>query len=143
MTGGSTGGNLTITGGDFSIGASHISGGLQIQNIPAGPAQNQICGTTVNGNLQFQNNGSAVLIGSSACAGNTVSGNLQVTNNSASTQVDGNNVSGNLQIQNNTAATGVFSNTVKGNLQCSGNNSALITGGGNKAAQKQGQCAGF
>jgi glutamine amidotransferase PdxT len=37
----------------------------------------------------------------------------------------------------------VFTNTVKANLQCSGNNSLLITGGGNTAMQKLGQCAGF
>jgi len=157
-------GNLQITGGGtFSISSSHIGGNLQIQNIPVGAAQNQICGATVNGNVQFQNNGTAVLIGSPACLGNTVSGSLQVTtntaatevygntvsgnlqvqNNSAATQVDDNKVSSNLQVQNNTASTAVFSNTVKANLQCSGNNSSLITGGGNIAVQKQGQCASF
>jgi hypothetical protein len=35
----------------------------------------------------------------------------------------------------------VFNNAVKGILQCSGN--TAITGGGNTAAQKQGQCAAF
>lgn len=137
-------GNLQITGGGtFSIGPGQIGGNLQIQNIPAGPAQNQICSETVTGNLQFQNNGTAVLIGSPSCPGNTVGGNLQVSNNSAAVQVEHNSVGNNLQVQNNTASTAVFSNAVNANLQCSGNSSSLITGGGNTAAQKQGQCAGF
>jgi hypothetical protein len=157
-------GNLQITGGStFSIGPGQINGNLQIQNIPAGTAQNQICGMTINGSVQFQNNGTAVLIGSPSCPGNTVGGNLQVSNNSAATQIYGDTVSGNLQVTNNTAATqvddnkvignlqvqnnnnsaAVFSNTVKSNLQCSGNNNSLFTGGGNTAAQKQGQCASF
>jgi hypothetical protein len=68
-------GNLQITGGSaFSIGPGHISGNLQIQNLPAGSAQNQICGTTVNGNLQYQGNGAPVVIGSASCAGNTIGG---------------------------------------------------------------------
>jgi hypothetical protein len=156
-------GNLQITGGTYSLDPSRIRGNLQVQNIPAGAAQNQICGMTVNSNVIFQNNGTAVLIGSPSCPGNSISGNLQVTSNSAATEVYGNSVSGNLQvtsnsaatqvdintvngnlqIQNNSASAAVFSNTAKGNLQCSGNNSSLISGGGNKAAQKQGQCASF
>ncbi len=137
------GGNVTITGGIFAIGSGKISGNLTIQNIPASAAQNQICGETVNGGLTFQNNGTAVQIGSSSCAGNTIAGNLQVTNNSASVQVDNNKVSGNIQIQNNTAAAAIFTNTAKGNLSCSGNTASLLTGGGNTAATKQGQCADF
>ncbi len=151
-------------GGTFSVDASHIGGNLEIQNIPAGSSQNQVCGTTVNGNVLFQSNGTGVVIGSlPSCLGNTVGGNLQVmnnsaatqidnntvtgniqvTSNSAATQVDGNKVTGDLQVMSNTASTAVFSNTVKATLQCNGNNSSLITGGGNTAASKQGQCAGF
>ncbi len=94
-------------------------------------------------NLEFQSNGAAVLIGSvsPSCAGNLVSGNLTVQGNTGSTTVDGNSVKGNLQDQSNTGPTQVFSNTVSGNLQCQSDSS--ITGGGNTAAQKQGQCAAF
>ena len=196
-------GTLQITGGTFSIDPSLIKGNLLIYNTRVGSAHNQICGTKVNGNLQFQFNGAAVMIGSPSCAGNTVGGellvsgniaateiygntvrgnlqvlsnvatsqvdnntvsgnlqvsynlaatqvngnstrgNLQVSNNIAATQVDNNKVSENLLIQNNIASTGVFSNTVEDKLECSGNNASLITGGGNKAEQKQGQCAKF
>ena len=151
-----TGGNLALSnatvgnnvqingGGSFSIGPSvKIKGNLQIQNIPAGPGQNQVCGSTVSGDLQFQNNGTAVQIGSSSptCPGNTIGGNLTIQGNTAATVIFGNSIGGNLQDQNNTAATQVSNNTVGNNLQCQSN--TTISGGGNTAHQKQGQCAGF
>ena len=128
-------GNLTVSGGStvlgsllaigavtFSIGPSAvIQGDRQVQNIPAGPALNRVCGVTVNGNLEVHNNSAQVDIGGASCAGNTIGGNLQVLNNTGSTQV--------------------FRNTVRNNLDCEHN--ASIAGGGNTARQKQGQCAGF
>lgn len=141
----SVGGNVQIHGGTFILGpGSSIGGDLQIQNLPTGPGQNQVCGTTVNGNLQFQNSGTALLIGSTnpgSCAGNNVGGDLQVHDNTAATTVAGNTVRGNLQDNNNTAPTQVFTNTVSNNLQCAGDTS--ITGGGNTARSKQGQCSTF
>ncbi len=118
------GGNLQITGGGtFSIASSAVNGDLQIQNIPAGSAQNQICATDVKGNLTFHNNGTAVVIGttSTSCPGDTIGNDLQVNNN--------------------TAAVQVFDDTAGGNLQCQSNSS--ITGGGDTAKSLQGQCAGF
>jgi hypothetical protein len=140
------GGNVQIVGsGTFSIGPSTaINGDLQIQNIPAGTAQNQVCGSTVYGDLQFQNNGSAVLIGSAtetSCLGNTIDGNLMIQNNTAPTIVIGNTVTGNLHDQNNKAPTQVFNNIVGNNLHCQ--QDVSITGGGNTARQKQGQCTEF
>jgi hypothetical protein len=117
-------GSVQITGGgNFAIGASAIGGTLEIGNLPAGPGLNSVCGSQVQGNLQPHNNAARVQIGASTakCTGNSVRGDLQVNNN--------------------TAPTTVFNNTVGNNLQCQ-NNSA-ITGGGNSAKQKQGQCAGF
>ncbi len=152
LTGGSitlsnaaVGGNLQLNGGGmFNLGAqTTIRGNLQVQNVPAGPTQNEVCGTKVGGNLQFQNSGTAILIGSESpsCPGNVISGDLQVHNNTAPTSMYGNLVGGNLQIQNNNAAPQVFYNVVSHNLQCQNNSS--ITGGGNTASQKQGQCANF
>jgi hypothetical protein len=117
-------GNVQLNnGGTFNIGPGvTIGGNFQVQNAPAVDpiVVDQICGATVMGNLQFQNNGIAVQIGSATgCAGNTIRGNLQV--------------------QNNMAPITVVGNTVKGNLQCQGNTS--ITGSDNTAKQKQGQCA--
>jgi hypothetical protein len=126
------GGNFQVNGGGtFSTGPSTvIHGSVQIQNIPLGPAQNQVCATNVGNDLQFQQNGTAVQIGSSSqsCPGNVIGGNLVVQNNTAATVIFGNSVTGNLQDQNNTALTQVFSNTVKNYLQCQNNRS--ITGGG-------------
>ena len=131
-------------GGTVSIlQSTHIEGNLQIQNLPAGSAQIQICGATIDGNLQYQNNGAPVTIGAtSACTGDTMGGNLQVNGNSAAVQVVGNTVGGNLQVQNNTGpSTQISDNMVSKNLQCENNTS--ITGGGNSAQKKQDQCATF
>jgi len=160
------GGNVQVQGGGTSsIGPSAvIVGNLQIQNIPVGTAPSQVCSTTVKGNVQFQNNGTEVQIGAlppSPCAGNNIGGNLTiqnntaaasavgntvgnnltVQNNTAATFVDNNHVTGNLQDQNNTAPTQVFTNIVGNNLQCQSDPS--ITGGGNTAKSKQGQCSTF
>ena len=160
------GGNVQVNGSaTFTIGpGSNIKGNLQIQNSPNSSAQNQICGSTIQGDLEFQNNRTAVLIGASApatCAGNTINGNVAIQNNpatvsvvgntvgnsltvqndSAVTIVVGNHVTGNLVGQSNTAPIQVFTNAVGNNLQCQSNTS--ITGGGNTAKGKQGQCSAF
>jgi hypothetical protein len=140
------GGNVQVNGGGtFAIGpASTIGGNLQVQNLPTGSGQDPVCGTTVNGNLQIQNNGTAIEIGAlppASCAGNTVGGDLQVQNNTAATTVVGNTVGGNLQDNSNIGATQVFNNLVNNNLQCQLD--SAITGGGNTAGSKQGQCATF
>jgi hypothetical protein len=158
------GGNVAVSGGTFSIGPSTaIKGSLQVQSIPKGSATNQVCGTTISGALQFQSNGTAVLIGSgtSSCAGNVIKSSLQVISNSAAVTIDGNIVSGSLQVQSNTGAITLDGNTVGGSLQdqsntgttqvisnvitealqCSSN--TTITGSRNTAASKTGQCATF
>lgn len=149
-------------GGTVSILQSTlIKGSLQIQGVPAGTTQIQICGATIEGDLQYDGNAAAATIGAApACAGNTVRGDLQVSGNSAATVISGNTVTGNLQDEDNSAATQVIGNTVRGNLQVQGNtgsptevsgnvvgnslqcqNNASISGGGNSAGKKQGQCA--
>ena len=138
-------GNVQITGGGtFSIGPSAtIGGNLEVHNIPVGAAQSQVCDSRINGNVQFQNNGTAVQIGSAfpACTGNTIGGNLEVQNNTGETRIFDNTVKGNLHDQDNTGSTQVFVNTIGGNLQC--DNDASITGGKNLAGNKQGQCSAF
>lgn len=127
------GGNVQVNGNStFTISPySTISGNLEIQNLPTGSGQNQLCGSTVKGNLQFQDNGTAVLFGAvpptatyaypievgPICVGNIIGGNLQVQDNSASTSVVGNTVGGNLTDQNNAGPTEVLNDTVSGNLQ--------------------------
>jgi len=156
------GGDVHIQGGDrFSILSSHITGNLQVQNLPAGTTQNQVCWSDIQHNLTYQNSLAPIAIGAApGCHGNTIGGNLQINKNSASTlvsnnvingdvqdqsnrastQVAGNTIGGNLQVQGNTGpSTQVINNSVKKNLQCDKN--SFITGGGNAALQKQGQCA--
>jgi legume-like lectin family protein len=138
------GNGLEVIGdGSYSIGpAASIGGDLQILGPCSSSGTNQVCGASVSHNLLLQNSGAAAQIGSATgCAGNTVGGNLQVLNNSGATTIDSNTVGGNLLDQNNLGATQVFTNTITHNLQCSGNSS--ITGGGNTAAHKLGQCATF
>ena len=109
--------------GSFSLGPSAtINSNVTIQSEPAGAAQGQVCGSTVKGSLTLQSNASAVQVGApSSCAGNAVGGSFVV--------------------QQNTGSMGIFSNTITGNLVCQNNSS--ITGSGNSAQLKQGQCAGF
>ena len=144
LSGTTVGGNVHIqAGGSFSIGGfARILGNLQIQNLPSSTIQNQVCGVNVSGNLVFQNSHAAIQIGASTmCPGNTVGGDLQVGNNTAAVGIVSNTVSGNLQVQKDSGSTVVSDNHVAKNLQCSGN--ATISGSGNTAAQKQGQCASF
>jgi hypothetical protein len=141
------GGSVQVVGGGtFNLGPGlTIAQDLQISSLPSGSGPNRVCGTMVHGTLQSQNNASAVVIGSPssspACPGNMVGRDLLVSANSAATTVDGNTVGGNLLDQNNTAATQVFGNVIHNDLQCQNNTS--ITGGGNTAQLKQGQCATF
>jgi len=164
--------NVTVSGGgSFSIGASQIGGNLTATNLPAGATANQLCGATIKGNVTYQSNGLPLQAGAaSGCPGNTIGGNITISgnsaatviantlitgnitdaNNTASTQVAHNTVDGNLVIQNNTGAStevSVTNNIVKGNLTCAGNYStgttSDITGSGNTAQAKQGQCANF
>jgi hypothetical protein len=121
-----------------------IASNLEVHGLSGDTAQNAVCGSQVNGNLDIHNNDAAVAIGStdpSVCPGNSVGGNLDVHNNSAATTVDSNLVTGNLTDHNNSGPTEVFNDTVTGNLQCHQN--TTITGGQDVAKQLQGQCAGF
>jgi hypothetical protein len=110
-------------GGPFAIGpGTVIKGNLQIQAMPASSTVSTMCGAVVNNSLQVQSDAAPIHIGSSSgCAGNTIHGNVQ--------------------IQSNTAPVQVFGNTVTYNLMCNANTS--ITGGGNTAMLKQGQCSAF
>jgi hypothetical protein len=119
-----------------------VTGNLRIQNdsnaITVGGTN---CGATVvMGNLLAQNDSGAATIAST-----TVNGNLQVQDNTSTLLISGDTVGRNLQVQDNTDAaansTQVLNNKVSGNLLCSGNTS--ITGQGNTAQSKQGQCANF
>ena len=130
-----TGGNVTLIQSQVG-GNVHFNGGRHVHHRPrhdhraiyrqetfSGPTARTGCGSTVKGNLQFQNNGTVEIGSASPCAGNTIGGNLSVQKQThGSAIVVGNAVSGNLQ-DRNTALTQVFSNVVGKNLQCQNNNS--------------------
>jgi hypothetical protein len=139
----SVSGNVTVSGGTFSIGPpATIKGNLAILALPKSAVPNQVCGAVIGGGLQVVASSSPVLIGaSSGCPGNVVSGDLLVSANLASTSIDNNTVGGSLADLANLQPTQVFSNHVKGILSCTAN--SAISGGGNTATKKTGQCAGF
>jgi len=118
-------GNMAVQGGSgFSFGpGTKIAGNLSIQNVASGSAASQICQATVSGNLNISGNAIPIQIGNpqNSCFGSSFGKNVDITGN--------------------TASVTVYDNTVGKNLSCSGNTS--ITGGGNSAQQKGGQCAGF
>ena len=142
---------------------SDLDGELDDQN-PQGWATNLVCGSTIGGDLQFQHNGMAVLIGAGApasCPRNMVKGNLQVQDNTAPVSVVGNTVGRDLTVQHNSSATIVNGNTVQGNLMDNDNKGATqvfqdtvgngllcednltISGGNDTARIKRGQCSQF
>jgi hypothetical protein len=125
LAGANIGGNLSIQGAaGFSLGpGTTISGNLAIQNVASGSANNRICDTKTGGNLQVSGNAVPITVGSTdnSCAGNSFDGSVT--------------------IDSNTAATRVYNNSVGKNLSCTGN--TAITGGGNSAQKKNGQCSAF
>jgi hypothetical protein len=100
-----------------------IGGNLSLQNIASGVSMHQVCATKVAWNLAVYANATPVQIGSqdSSCPGNSFGKNGSVTYD--------------------TAATGFYNNKVAKNLSCSNNTS--ISGGGNNAQKKLGQCLSF
>lgn len=158
------GGNVASHGGTFSIGPfTTIGGNLEILNIPESASTDEVCNTSVKGNLKLQGIGASIHIGSSAptCAGNAIGGNLHGQNNTGTTKIYGNSVTGNLHVQNSTSVTDIYNNNVGKNLllqsnngptqvfnnivvddlQCENNSS--ISGGDDTAKKKKGQCASF
>jgi hypothetical protein len=118
-------GNVDIEGGTHTLGPNlWITSRLLIQNLPSSSSQNSICGISVNGDLEIDNNASTVQVGgpnSGSCPGSVIGGHIEIQNNSALVQG--------------------FNNTIYDILTCAGNNS--VSGGGNSARQKVGQCSAF
>jgi len=169
IDGGVVNGSMTSNGGIvILLGGATVTGNVLISGTATGSGgalPHQVCGATVKGNLEIQNDSSGITVGGTNCGATRVAGNLKVQNDSGAVTItstsvngnltvmdntstillNGNTVSQNLQVQNNTDAaansTQVLNNNVSGNLVCSGN--ASITGQGNTAQSKQGQCASF
>jgi hypothetical protein len=141
--GGGISGNIAVNGGSLSLSNATVIGNLSIQGATAFSIG---LGTKITGNVAIQNVGSGST-GSRMCQA-TITGNLNVSTNaipitigSPQTFCSGNSVGGNVDIQSNTAPIVVFANSVAKKLSCASNTS--ITGGGNTAQMKSGQCAAF
>ncbi len=113
---------LTAGPSTFSFDDSAIGGDLLVLGLPVGSPPDQICGTTVNGDVLVLGDKTDVTIGdpTMACPGNTIGRNLQVLDNET--------------VQ-------IFDDMVGGNLQCQDN--TTIAGSGDTAKSLRGQCAGF
>ena len=143
LTGSTVTGNFQTVGGTFAISSgSSIKGNFAVLDLGKSSAQNTICGSSVGGNLQVVASFTPIAIGNgTSCPGNTITGSLTVTANDAAIAMYGNTIGGSLTDTANFQATQVFSNNIKGSLTCSADVS--ITGGGNTAKVKTGQCAKF
>jgi hypothetical protein len=128
-------GSLTLQANKAAIGltGNTVDGSLTDQS---NTASTTLSGNTVNGSLTDQGNA-----GASVVTLNLVTGNLIDQSNSASSILSLNTIGANLTDQGNTAPTQVTGNKVTGTLLCQSNSS--ITGSGNTASKKQGQCANF
>ena len=128
-------GSLVLQANKAAIGltGNTVDGSLTDQS---NTASTTLSGNTVDGSLTDQGN-----TGASVVTLNLIKGSLIDQSNSASSVLSQNTVGVNLTDQGNTAPTQVTSNKVTGILLCQSNSS--ITGSGNTALMKQGQCANF
>ena len=144
FVGGGVTGNVVVTGGNFafangliagSVGiagastftlgpAATINGSLGVGLVARGTTTDQVCGVTVLHDFGVAGDASPLQIGSASaasCADNTIRGNAT--------------------IDVNPPAIAFYGNSVTGTLSCLAKKS--ITGGGNTAKRKLGQCTAF
>lgn len=108
----------------------------------------------INGNIQAEGAYNVVVRGNSFIGGSVqikqgnaasvttarINGDLQFDENNRRLAASDNTIGGNLQAYKNTGGVVVLRNRIDGNLQCKENRPAP-TGGGNRAASKEDQCA--
>jgi hypothetical protein len=94
-------------------------------------------GSKVGGSVQLENGQSD---GSGKVLSTRINGDLQFFSNEAKMVARNNTILANLQAVQNTGGLVISGNTIAENLQCKQNNPPP-TGGGNKAGDKEGQCA--
>ena len=94
-------------------------------------------GSKVGGSVQLKNGQSD---GSGKVVSTRINGDLQFFSNEAKMVARNNTILGNLQAVENTGGLVIAGNTIAENLQCKQNDPPPV-GGGNKAGDKEGQCA--
>ncbi len=102
-----------------------VEGNVQVKLTAAPPflgSTNRICGATIRGDLQFEENARRINIGASACSGlggaNTVDGDVLVELNTGGATITGNTIGGDLVCIDNVPAAISVSNTVGGVDDC-------------------------
>ncbi len=112
---------VTVTGGlqgespsTVVIRGSEFGNGISIRKAELGNGQIEISGTTVTGDVQFEENRNPV-------------------------RLEDNDIVGSVQANKNTGGLEITGNRIGNGLQCQDNRPAPV-GGGNIAKQKQGQC---
>jgi len=156
--GAAIGGNLQANNADWvDIGqAGTVGGDLQVQGLTGKPSgtgdgatANDLCNTTVGGNVQVQNNGPGAPfeIGSTPdCgAGLTIGGNLQVQNNAGEVIVGTrttvyNHANGNIQVQNNTGGGRLAGNSAGGDCQLQNDKPGIVGSDNSAGAKHQNTC---
>ena len=103
-----------------------VEGSVQIKGTASPPFVgnfNVLCGSTIRGDLQFEDNGRFILIGAGLCAGfgggSTVDGNVQIEKNTGGATIAGNTIGGDLQCKDNMpAAIDSGQVSIGGNDEC-------------------------
>ena len=107
----------------------------------------QVCGTTIEGDLEVQRSGTDLLIGDPlavGCPGNTVSGDIEIERNFTDVEfvVRGNTIGDDLEVNRNTGPVEKFvADNVGGDeLECERNEEPFTASGNTGWRDKDGQC---
>jgi hypothetical protein len=98
-------GDVSVTGnGSLTSNGTTIDGNVEIQNDSG---TNSICGTTIGGNLHIHNNSGTTTLDDS-CGRNSVGGKVHIHNNSGQVTISGTDVVGTISCHNDSPAASTF-----------------------------------
>ncbi len=118
----------------FTANGVRVIGNIQSEGFQAIAVKK---GSKVGGSVQLENGQSD---GSGKVVSTRINGDMQFFSNEAKMVARNNTILGNLQAVQNKGGLVISGNTIAENLQCKENNPPP-TGGGNKAGDKEDQCA--
>jgi hypothetical protein len=125
-------GNIVVgTGATLTARSVSINGNLQAEGAQSVRVHGR---STFGGSVQIVQGGAASIENA------RIEGDILFDENVGALNASGNVLGGNLQAFKNLAGVSLTNNSMKGNLQCKENIPAP-TGGGNRAASKEDQCA--
>jgi hypothetical protein len=118
--------------------ATLVATGVELTGTISGesPTKVDVRGSTIGNGVSLSKGGE---LGSLSLVASDVTGDVQFADNRGTVEIDDNDVGGSIQANKNTGGLVVTGNRIINGLQCQDNTPAP-TGGGNIAAQKQGQC---